>query len=109
MAHDRADLGELPDGVPYLLVQYPAVCDDDGRIEECFAVPLQPYQLVGQPRDGVGLAASRRVLNQILGAGYSTGRVGQQFAHHVQLVVAGPYLLPPLAPRLSSFDSTTWA
>ena len=42
MAHDRADLGELLDGVPYLLVQYPAIRDDDGRIEVCFAVLLQP-------------------------------------------------------------------
>ena len=42
MAQDRADLGELLDGVPYLLVQYPAVRDDDGRIEERLAVLLQP-------------------------------------------------------------------
>ena len=42
MADDGADLGELLDGVPYLLVQYPAVRDDDGRIEERFAVLLQP-------------------------------------------------------------------
>ena len=39
MAHDRANLGEVLDGVPYLLVQYLAVRDDDGRIEERLAVP----------------------------------------------------------------------
>ena len=42
VADDGADLGELLDGVLYLLVQYPAVRDDDGRIEERFAVLLQP-------------------------------------------------------------------
>ena len=100
MAHDGADLGELLDGVPYLLVQYPAVRDDDGQIEERVAVLLQPDELVGQPRDGVRLAAARRVLNQILGADSRDGCVSQEPAHHVQLVEAGPYLLSPLASRL---------
>ena len=42
MSHDRADLGELLDGVPYLPVQYLPVGNDDGRIEERFAVLRQP-------------------------------------------------------------------
>ena len=41
MADDGADLGELLDGVPYLPVQYLPVGNDDGRIEERFAVLLQ--------------------------------------------------------------------
>ena len=100
VADDGADLGELLDGVPYLPVQYLPVGDDDDRIEERSAVLLQPDQLVGQPRDGVRLAAARRVLNQILRADSLGGCVVQELAHHVQLVVAGPYLLPLLASRL---------
>ena len=100
MADNGADLGELLDGVPYLLVQYLAVRDDDHGIEDDRVVPLQPYQLVGQPSDGVGLAAAGRVLDQVLGADAPAGSVGQQSAHHVQLVVAGPYLLSPLASGL---------
>ena len=42
MAHDGADLGELLDGVPYLLVQYLSVGNDDDRIEKRFAVLFQP-------------------------------------------------------------------
>ncbi len=99
MAHDGADLGELPDGVPDLLVQDFPIRDDDHRVEERLALPFQPDQLVGKPGDGVGLAAACRVLNQIPGADSPTGRIGQEPAHHVQLVVAGPYLLAPLAPR----------
>ena len=100
MAHDGANLGELLDGVPYLLVQYPAVRDDDGRVEERLAVLLQPNELVSQPSDRVGLATARRVLDEILGAHSPAGRVGQQLAHHVQLVIARPYLLSPLASGL---------
>ena len=40
------------------------------------------------------------MLNQILRADSPGGCVGQQSAHNVQLVVAGPYLLAPLASRL---------
>ena len=90
MAHDGADLGELLDGVLNLLVQDSPVRDHDHRIEEGVAVPLQPDQLVAQPGDRVGLAAPRRVLDQILGADSPTGHVRQQLAHHVELVVAGP-------------------
>ena len=100
VTHDGADLGELFDGVPNLLVQHPAVRDDDHGVEDGRVISLQSYQLVGQPRDGVGLATARRVLNQILRACSPTGCIGQQPPHHVQLVIAGPYLLPPLAARL---------
>ena len=61
VADDGAYLSKLLDGVPYLPVQHPAVGDDDYGIEDGRIVPLQPDQLVGQPCDGVGLAAPRRV------------------------------------------------
>ena len=40
------------------------------------------------------------MLDQILRADSSAGSIGQEFLHHVQLVVAGPYLFPLLAARL---------
>ena len=66
MSHDGPNLRELLDGVLDLLVQHPPVRHHDHRIDERLTVPLQPDQLVGQPGDGVGLAAAGRVLNQIL-------------------------------------------
>ena len=49
---------KLPDRVTYLLIQDLPICDDDDRIEEGTAVLLEPDELVGEPRDGVRLAAS---------------------------------------------------
>ena len=76
---------------------------DDHGVEDGRVILLQSYQLVGQPRDGVGLAAASRVLNQILRACSPTGCIGQQPPHHVQLVIARPYLIAPLAARLVVF------
>ena len=63
-------------------------------------------QLVRQPGDGVALAAAGRVLDQIAPAGAVRGCRGQQLAHHVELVVAGPDLRPPLLarPLILGFD-----
>ena len=49
---------------------------------------LQADELVRQPGDRVGLAAARRVLDQVALPGAVRRRVGQQLAHHVELVVA---------------------
>ena len=65
--------------------------------------PLQPGELVGQPGDGVALAAAGGVLDQVAGAHAASGRVGQQAAHHVELVVARPDLGAPLPARLLVF------
>ena len=100
MAHDGADLRELPDRVPDLLVEDLPVRDDDDRIEERRAVLLDPDELVGEPRDGVRFAASGRVLDQVPAAGAPSGHVRQELAHHVELVVARPQLLPSLAAGL---------
>ena len=100
MSHDGADLRELLDGVLDLLVQHPPIRHHDHRIDDRLTVPLQPDQLVGQPGDGVGLAAAGRVLNQILVADAPPRRVVQQLPHHVELVVARPDLLPLLLSRL---------
>ena len=63
VAHCRPDLGVLPDGVADLLVEQSAVGDDDDRIEDRGVVLCLPDQLVGQPGDGVALAAAGRVLD----------------------------------------------
>ena len=52
----------------------------------------QPDELVRQPGDRVGLAAARRVLDQVAPAGAVRLCVGEQLAHDVELVVARPDL-----------------
>ena len=62
---------------------------------------------MGEPGDRVRLAAARGVLDEVPPAGTVFGRVGQQLAHHVELVVARPDLLPALpagAPVLLDDD-----
>ena len=88
VADRRADLGELLDGVADLLVEDPPVGDDDDRVEDRRAVAAQADQLVRQPGDRVALAAAGRVLDQVAPARAVLGRVGQELAHHVELVVA---------------------
>ena len=87
------DLGVLLDGVLDLAVEDDAVRDDDNGVENrAAASPLQPDQPVGQPRDRVALAAAGRVLDQVAPAGAVLGRVGQEPADDVELVVARPDL-----------------
>ena len=95
--HRRRHLRILPDGVADLAVEEDAVRDDDDGVEDRGALPGQPDQLVGEPGDGVALAAAGRVLDQVAAARAAVPGVGQQAAHHVELMVAGPDLgpLPP--------------
>ena len=73
-------------------------------------VLLQADQLVRQPGDRVRLAAAGRVLDQVAPARAVLCRVGQQPAHHVELVVAREDLDGASSCRsCSSFVSTTWA
>ena len=65
MADRRANLGELLDRVADLLVEDLPIGDDDDRIENRSLVLGQADELVGQPGDGIGLTASRRVLDEI--------------------------------------------
>ena len=94
--HRGADLGELTDGVADLPVQVPAVGDDHDGIENWHAVFLKPDQLMGQPGDGVGLAAAGGVLDQAPDADALLSHMRQQLARHVQLMVTGPDLAPLL-------------
>ena len=61
--------------------------------------PLQPDELVREPRDGVGLAAPRAVLHEIARPDAPRLHVREQPPHDVELVVAREDLLLPLAPR----------
>ena len=56
--HSGAHLGILLDRVPDLFVQHAPVGDDDNRIKDVLIVFPQADQLVGQPGDGVALAAA---------------------------------------------------
>ena len=110
---DARHLGELPDRVPELLVEHPPVRDDDDGVEHrpprpsgrtaLLATvpdpldpldPLEAHELVGEPRDGVGLPAPGRVLHEVAAPRAVRGRVGEQAPHHVALVVAWEDLPP---------------
>ena len=92
--HRRADLGVLFDGVADLPVEDAPVGDHNDRVEDRSVVFREPDQLVGQPSDGVALPAARRVLDQVAPARPARRGVGQQPAHHVELLVARPNLRP---------------
>ena len=92
--HRRADLGVLLDGVADLPVEDAPVGDHDDRVECRSVVLRESDQLVGQPGDGVALPAARRVLDQVAPARPVRRGVGQQPAHHVELLVARPNLCP---------------
>ena len=96
----RPHLRVLPDRVPDLTVEDDPVGDHDDRVEDRRVVPGQPDQLVGQPGDGVALAAARRVLDQVAPARAVLAAIGQQTADHVELMVARPDLRPPLPAGL---------
>ena len=98
--HGRPHLGVLADRVADLLVQDAAVGDDDDRVEDRRAVPFQRDQLMGQPGDREALAAARRVLDQIALACPVLAGVGQEPAHHFELLVPGPDLDLLLLPGL---------
>src|ERR1035437_2686283 len=88
MPHGRAYLGELLDGVAYLLVEDAAVGDDNDGAEYRLVVLLQADELVREPCDGVRLPATGGMLDQVPLASAVAARVGKQPADHIELVVA---------------------
>ena len=79
---------KLIDGVLQLTVQHPAVCDDDDGLEDLLVVVIvQAGETVSQPGNGVGLAGTGAVLNEIVLAGAIGLYIGQQLGHHIQLVI----------------------
>ena len=89
-----AHLCELLDRVADLLVEHTPVCDHDHRVEHGFLISAQGDELMAQPGDGVRLPAACGVLDQIASTRAVFSCVGQQLAHHLELVVARPDLLP---------------
>ena len=100
MPHRRPHLRVLLDRVADLLVQDAPVGDDDDRVEDGRAVPLQRDELMGQPGDRIALAAAGRVLDQVPLPRPVRAGVLQEPAHHVELLVPRPDLDPLALARL---------
>ena len=90
--HRGPHLGVLADGVADLLVQNAAIGDHNDGLENGLAVSRQPDELMGQPGDGIALAAAGRVLDQIPSPCPVLLTIRQESAHHVPLVIPGPDL-----------------
>ncbi len=101
---DRADniahLGEALDRLADLLVEDAPVGDDDDRVKNFLAVLARADELVRQPRDAIGLAAARRVLDEVTLARALLPHIGQELPHHVELVVTRENLHLLLLPGL---------
>ncbi len=63
IAYCGRDLGKLLDCVADLPVEHPPVGNYDDGVEDGLAFPLQTDELVGEPGDGVALAAACRMLD----------------------------------------------
>ena len=100
VAHRGAHLHELLDGPLDLVVENAPIRHYDHRVENGLADALGADELVRQPRNGVRLAAARRVLHKIATADTMAAHVLQRLAHHIELVEAREYLAPPLLARL---------
>ena len=87
---DHAEgLLELPDGALELAVEHAAVGHHDHGVEHApVFVVVQHRELVGEPGDGVALAAAGGVLDEVALAGAVVARVAHQPAHAVELLVA---------------------
>jgi hypothetical protein len=97
-------LRELLDRVADLLVEDTPVGDHDDRVEDRRVVLSEADQLVREPRDGVRLAAARRVLDEISSACAVRLGVREELAHHVELVEARPDLHALLLAGLRILD-----
>ena len=81
---------EAVDGGLQLCVKHPAVGHhDDGAEDRAVPRIVESRQAVCRPGDGVGLAAPRAVLDEVVLASPPAAHVGDELAHHVELVVAG--------------------
>jgi len=80
---------DLVNGILQLPVQHLAVGDHDHAVVDLLVLRrVQAGQPVGEPGDGVSLAAASRMLDQIVAAGPLLARAGHLLAHGIQLMVA---------------------
>src|SRR5581483_8614367 len=105
-ADDGGYLGELLNGLSDLLVEHQAVSNHYDGVESRLSSSLQPDQLVGKPGNRIAFARTRRMLDEGAFSGSLGFSVGQQLAHHVQLMKAGEDLLRLLllTPLVRLFD-----
>ena len=90
LLHHARHMVELIDSVLQLTIQHPAVGNDDDRLEDFLVVVIvQAGEPVSQPGNGVRLAGTSAVLNEIVPAGAIGLYIGQQLGHHIQLVIPG--------------------
>ena len=83
---------ELVNGVLKLLVEDNPVGDHDDRVENLLVIfGVKAGEPMGQPGNGVGLAAAGGVLNQVVGSGAALAGVGHEFPHAIKLVIAREY------------------
>ena len=102
LLHHARHMIELIDGVLQLTIQHPAVGNDDDRLEDLLVVVIvQAGEPVSQPGNGVRLAGTGAVLNEIVLAGAIGLYIGQQLGHHIQLVIPGKD--HPLGLHLAGF------
>lgn len=84
-------------------VENTSVRNHENGLEHFFVqVVVQGGEAIAQPGDGVGFAAARRMLQQVVLPLAACLRVGNEFFHYVQLVIAwedekGFFLLDLLA------------
>jgi hypothetical protein len=83
---------KLVNGVLKLPVEHPAVGDDDHAVEN-FAVRavMDACKTVGEPGDGVALAAAGAVLDQVIASRAAAAHVVGELSHRVKLVIAREY------------------
>ncbi len=92
-------LGELGDGLLYVLVERQPVGDHHDAREYLLAVSAaEPREVVRGPGDGLGLAGAGRVLDEVAAPRPVLARVGQDLPLRVELVVAREDLGRRLAP-----------
>lgn len=89
-------LHKLLNGIADLFVQDSPVGDHDDGIDHRVSILHQANQLMGQPRNGIRLAAARAVLNQVATPDAMLLHIPEQRFHHVQLMIAGEDLFDGL-------------
>ena len=80
------------DGIAKLLVQHPAVGNDNNRIKKGFAVFFQSYKLMRKPAYGITLAASGRMLDKVSLTNPINRSRSKEFSYHIKLMIAREYL-----------------
>ena len=94
--HHAALVLELVDGVLELLIEHDPIRDHDHGVEDTLVVGVvQGREPMGQPPDGVALAAAGGVLDEVVVARALPARRVHEHPHRLKLMVAGEDHGPP--------------